>query len=105
MAGGGSSLLGLKDGESLGIITIKPKGMKKGVEKKPVQENEDLNHVEYQQKTVSVEKGIVSGGQTQEQIDSDIKVLVDQYPQVFTGLGKAKVPPVEVKLKPGVEPK
>ena len=98
-------MLGLKDGESLGIITIKPKGMKKGVEKKPVQENEDLNHVEYQQKTVSVEKGIVSGGQTQEQIDSDIKVLVDQYPQVFTGLGKAKVPPVEVKLKPGVEPK
>ena len=95
----GSSLLGLKDGRSLGVIHIEPDSQKKA------EEPEVLSHVEQLRKPPEDPKGVVSDGQTQEEIDTEMKKIVDKHPKVFTGLGKAKVAPVEVKVNPEVKPR
>ena len=35
----------------------------------------------------------------QAQIDSDMKRIVDKYPQVFQGIGKVKIDPIHIHLK------
>ena len=37
---------------------------------------------------------VVSGGETQEQIDQNINKMIDKFPELFEGIGKAKVSPV-----------
>ena len=64
-----------------------------------------LSHVEQLRKPLEDPKGVVSDGQTQEEIDTEMKKIVDKHPKVFTGLGKAKVAPVEVKVNPEVKPR
>ena len=56
-------------------------------------------------KPEQVDKGIVSGDQTQAEIDEDMKKLTEKHSGVFKGLGKAKFPPVEVKVDISVKPK
>ena len=46
----------------------------------------------------------MSGGQTQEEIDKEMARIVDEYKQVFEGMGRAKVDPIDIKMKPGAVP-
>jgi hypothetical protein len=76
------SLLGLKDGEALGIINIQPKGASK----------EKVNQLSSLKKKEPVQFGeIVSGVQTQAQIDKKMEEIVKKTPEGFEGIGKAKV--------------
>ena len=49
-------------------------------------------------------QGIVSGGQTQEQIDERMKQIRDKFPNVFKGIGKAKVEPIHIERDPKCRP-
>ena len=73
---GTQSLLGLVDGKALGIISVCPEGKEETVRK--------LSNVK---KADPLTEGIVSGGQTQEEIDKKIKAIVARHPKVFEGLG------------------
>ena len=48
--------------------------------------------------------GIISGGQTQEEIDLLMTELVKPYQQVFQGIGVAKVEPVHIEVDNSVKP-
>ena len=89
------SLMGLKDGEALGIIKIDPKGASE----------DKVNHLDAMKKEEPVKLGkIVSGGQTQAEIDKKMEDIVKKTPEVFEGLGKAKVEPVHIEIDPNVKP-
>ena len=102
--GAKESLLGLKDGEALGIIKIQPDG------------HRQLEHAEAADTKIrrldmvtnqdgAVEGGIVSGGQTQEQINQDMSALVGKFPKVFKGLGRATgVPDIHIEMDDSVPP-
>ena len=51
-----------------------------------------------------IQEGIVSGGQTQAQIDATMKEIVEEHSEVFKGMGRAKVPPIHIQLKEGAIP-
>ena len=63
-----------------------------------------MNHLYNMGKKDIIEKGLVSGGETQDEIDANMKVITDQFPGVFTGLGRAKVEPIEIEIDPAVKP-
>ena len=91
--GAKESLLGLQDGEALGIIKIEPDGESvrrlEQVTKQPVPEKQE----------------VVSDGQTQQEIDQEMEGLVKGYPKVFHGLGRAtKMPPVHIEIDSTVPP-
>ena len=46
----------------------------------------------------------VSGGQTQDEIDAEMKKIVNEFQHVFEGMGRAKVDPIDIKMKPGAIP-
>ena len=75
--GAKESLLGLRDGEALGIMKIQPEG-------KTVRQ---LNMTVKEAK--SLPGAPVSGGETQGQIDQKMAKIKEQFPKVFTGLGRA----------------
>ena len=53
---------------------------------------------------VTVE-GVISGGQTQEQIDESIAELVKKFPKVFKGLGRATgVPDIHIEVDDKIPP-
>ena len=94
VAGETESLLGLSDGEALGIININPDS----------NNNETVMMMEAEEKTDVPKEGIVSGGQTQEEIDKATKDIVDRHPKMFLGLGRAKVDPVHIDIDKTVKP-
>ena len=108
------SLLGLKDGKNLGIIEINPEGKAqlkaelvnhlKSIGVKNIPKEAAVNHLYNMGKKDIIEKGLVSGGETQDEIDANMKVITDQFPGVFTGLGRAKVEPIEIEIDPAVKP-
>ena len=87
------SLLGLKDGEDLGIIKIRPEG-------------EQVRRLEVFTKEASpAPDEVVSGGQRQDQIDENMVKLVAQFPNVFKGLGRATgVPDIHIEMDKSVPP-
>ena len=91
--GAKESLLGLRDGEALGIIKIQPEG-------------ETVRQLD----TVIREKDpadddVVSGNQTQAEIDRSMEEIVSKFPKVFKGLGRAtKVPPIQIEVDPSFPP-
>ena len=71
--GAKESLLGLRDGEALGIMSIKPEG-------------DTVRTVETITKEADPPPGAKrSGGQTQEQIDQRMTEIVKQFLEVFSG--------------------
>jgi len=48
--------------------------------------------------------GTVSGGQTQSEINQNMKNLTDKYETLFEGLGKAKIEPVHIEIDPKYNP-
>ena len=79
------SLLGKQDAEALGILNIVPEVTP--VTKAPI----NL-------------AGVVSGNQTQVQIDKKMEKLSKEYDVLFQGIGKAKIDPIHIYTKKGREP-
>ena len=75
------SLLGKSDGEALGIIQIRPEGAAPGTEK--------VKRITPVIRTPIRESGIVSGKETQAQIDKGMEKLMEEYKGLFEGIGKA----------------
>ena len=46
----------------------------------------------------------ISRGQTQDQIDAKMEQIVQEHKKVFKGMGRAKVEPIDIQMKPGVTP-
>ena len=83
------SLLGKNNGDMLGIIKIKKEGDPP---------TERTRRLETEKKNKPVKEGIVSGGQTQEEIDEEIEKLVKEFDDRFSGVGKAKIDPILVTM-------
>ena len=74
------NLLWERDAVALGIITIRPKG------DKPNKETV-ANITQVKKQSVSV-TGKISGGQTQVELDSDMTNILEQFQDLFTGIGE-----------------
>ena len=89
------SLLGEIDGKALGIIKLNPRG----------DPSTDLSVKSIAARETSKGKEeTASGGETQEQIDANMNLLVNDFPSLFKGIGKAKVPPISFKVKDNAKP-
>ena len=86
------SLLGKIDAMELGIIKLDPRG------------KEVIRRISPVKKERIPDKGIISGGQTQEEIDQDMEIVKSKYEDMFKGTGKAKVPPIHIHMKEGAIP-
>ena len=93
--GSGQSLLGLKDAEDLGIIEINPEGR---------MDRQVVRQLVSDKKKKVPDTGVVSGGQTQAEITSNMTMLVDKFTDLFTGVGRAKVDPIHIFMDPNVKP-
>ena len=47
---------------------------------------------------------IVSGGQTQREIDRKMESITNEFPDLFKGLGRAKVEPMNIEVDQKVKP-
>jgi hypothetical protein len=93
--GRGQSLLGLKDGENLGIIEINPEGKTDQVV---------VRQLATFKKEQVPRTGVVSGGETQDEITNNMERLVGQFPELFRGVGRAKVDPIHIFMDPNTKP-
>ena len=91
------SLLGKNDGEALGVISINLDGVANG-------ENTKVARLSVLKKPELVQDGVVSGGETQEQIDRNLSKMLDEYPELFRGIGKVKTEPIHVHTVEGRKP-
>ena len=89
------SLLGEIDGKALGIIKVNPKG-------DPPTELSVKSVASKVTSKRTEETG--SGGETQEQIDANMELLINEFSNLFKGIGKAKVPPISFKVKDNTKP-
>jgi hypothetical protein len=80
----------------LGIIQMNMKGTGQKVD--TVARLEDAG------KQPTVNTGTVSGGQTQREINRKMASITGKFPDLFTGLGRAKVEPVHIEVDPKVKP-
>ena len=48
--------------------------------------------------------GVVSGGESQVQIDAKIEALEEEFQSLFQGIGKAKIDPIHIYTKKGRKP-
>ena len=81
--GSGHSLLGLQDGENQGIIEINKKTDQQMVRQLATYRKEQVP-----------KRGVISGGQTQNKIDTNMDGLLLQFPELFRGVGRARVEPI-----------
>ena len=84
------SLLGREDAITLGILNFNPKGTNAAVLEKEDSEGqkepqyiEKLGKITPEIKKEVIKEGIVSGGQTQQQIDADMENIVKEFAHVF----------------------
>ena len=91
------SLLGKNDGEALGVISIKLEGVA------DVKDTKVARLIVFK-KPVPVQGGVVSGGETQAQIDKKLSEMLDSYPDLFVGIGKIKTEPIHVHTVEGRKP-
>ena len=97
--GQSESLLGKEDATALGILRIEPGGY--GPNGAPVH---PVRCITPETKDEPIKAGIVSGGQTQQEIDATMADIVKEHQAVFQGMGRAKVPPIHIKMKEGARP-
>ena len=88
--------LGLKDAQALGIVKINLEGQQ-------LDETESVRQL-YDMPRQAPGPGIISGGQTQEEIDLQMTELVRPFQQVFQGIGAAKVEPVHIEVDKTAKP-
>ena len=96
MRGQEQPLLGLLDAQRLGIIQMNMKGA--------AQKEDVVARLEKVKKQQTVKTGAVSGGQSQKEIDREMKIITDKFPNLFMGLGRAKVEPVHIEVDKKVKP-
>ena len=89
------SLLGLKDGRALGIITITPEGRSK---------EQEVRRLSDERKQEVSRQEVISGGVNQQEINLKMERLVELHKSVFKGLGRAKVDPVHIEVDASVKP-
>ena len=89
------SLLGLKDGRALGIITITPEGRIK---------EQEVRKLSDERKQEMSSQEVILDGMKQKEINLKIDRLVETYKSVFKGLGRAKVNPVDIEMDANVKP-
>ena len=103
--GGEESLLGKQDALALGIIHLDKIGKRaSGSTTTKPHEQEDVARITPQVKDAPVKQGVVSGGQTQKEIDAEMTKITTEFAHVFKGMGRAKVDPIDIKLKPDAVP-
>ena len=89
------SSLGEIDGKASGIIKVNPKG-------DPPAEL-SVNSIASKVSSKKEEETF-SGGETQEQIDANMEILLNEFPNLFKGIGKAKVPLISFRVKDNTKP-
>ena len=83
----------LKKQHHLGVVKLDLKGSNEEV----------MGRVSYLLKPNPPSNGIVSGNETQEEIDKRMKALINQFPSVFTDVtGKFQGEPIKIQLKSDV---
>ena len=92
------SLLGKEDGIALGILKIDPDG------DAPDEDEERVRCITPEPLDDVIKYGIVSGNQTQAQIDDSMAQIVEEHKEVFQGMGRAKVPPIHIQVKEDARP-
>ena len=95
------SLLGKKDAFRLGIIRLQPEGASH-----KVSEHAETGQCITNAKLSPIPKeGIISGGQTEDEIGKAMKDLTDQFPKLFEDrTGKFKGEPIKIQVKPNAVP-
>ena len=89
------SLLGESDAVRLGVVKLDLKGSTEEV----------IGRVSYISKPDPPSNGIVSGNETQEEINKRMKAMISQFPSVFTDVtGKFQSEPIKIQLKLGMSP-
>ena len=89
------SLLGESDAVRLGIVKLDLKGSTEEV----------IRRVSYIPKPDPPSIGIVSGNETQEEINKRMKAMISQFPSVFTDVtGKFQGEPIKIQLKLDTSP-
>ena len=89
------SLLGESDAVRLGIVKLDLK----------VSTEEVIGRVSYTLKPDPPSNGIVSGNETQEEINKRMKAMINQFPSVFTNVtGKFQGEPIKIQLKSDMSP-
>ena len=84
-----TSLLGEADAIGLGIVKLDLKGSASEVVRKIEYERSQSNPSE-----------VISGGETQLEIDANMKRLVKDLPKLFTdATGKVKGPPIKIQIR------
>ena len=83
------SLLGKEDGMALGLIKLSKDGD---------YPDEPVRCITPEVKDDDI-TGIVSGGQTQKEIDQVMDQIVQENQEVFKGMGRAKIDPIHIQLK------
>ena len=114
------SLLGREDAIALGVIKVfpdgdKPDGEKPAPEREPRARStgtprsrsrspEPTRCITPERLNDPIVEGIVSGGQTQDEIDAMMDQIVEENSEVFKGMGRAKVDPINIQVKEGAKP-
>ena len=89
------SFLSESDAVRLGIVKSDLKGSTEEV----------IGRVSYLPKLNPPSNGIVSGNETQEEIDKRMKALINQFPSVLTDVtGKSQGEPIKIQLKSDMSP-
>ena len=88
------SLLGEKDAERLGIVTVKPEGAAREVEIRRIKQNSKAGLEKVDQTVI----------RDQRVVDEEMERVAKEYKEVFEGIGKYKGPPVEIQVKEGARP-
>ena len=94
------SLLGEADAIALGIVTLDLKGS-------PPHKSdaEVINKIEYGQLSFEAPGEIVSGGETQAEIDKNMKQIMKDFPKLFSdSTGKVKGPPIKIQVRDDATP-
>ena len=91
------SLLGEKDSIRLGIVTLNLKGAAEEVILEE-EEVDDVNRIPYATREELPSTGVISGGETQEEIDSNMEKLKRRHSKAFSNrTGKFKGAPIKMQ--------
>ena len=88
------SLLGEKDAERLGIVTVSPEGEAEEVDIWRINQNSKA-------RLVKDDKAVL---RDQRRVDHEMEKVVKDYKELFEGIGKYKGPPVKIQVKERVRP-
>ena len=100
------SLLGKFDAMRLGIVKLNPDGASEEVDIEDQIPEQSLMRVIHAKKETVPSEGIVSGGETQEEIDVNMNKIIKENSSVFSNkTGKFTGNPIKVHMKEGATPR